>query len=255
MRPRTLPARIARRLERELPVLARARRELAIRRRFAVFHALPQSDRERLRLAWADHRAHLDEATARFSFDRHYVYHLAWAARVLAQQQPGRHVDIASSIYFAATISAFVDVDFYDYRPAELTLDNLTSGAADLVGLPFPSRSVASLSCMHVVEHVGLGRYGDPLDPDGDLKAMAELERVLAPGGSLLFVVPVGRPRIVFNAHRIYDYEGIRRPFAELELVEFALVPDKGDLVRDADPALVERQEYGCGCFLFRRAA
>jgi len=47
---------------------------------------------------------------------------------------------------------------------------------------------------MNVVEHVGLGRYGEPLDPEGDIKAMRELRRVLAPGGSLLFVVPVGRP-------------------------------------------------------------
>jgi hypothetical protein len=63
---------------------------------------------------------------------------------------------------------------------------------------------------MHVIEHIGLGRYGEALDPDGDLKAIRELVRVLAAGGNLLVVVPVGRPRIQFNAHRIYDYVEFR---------------------------------------------
>ncbi|MGA2030503.1 MAG: DUF268 domain-containing protein, partial [Verrucomicrobiota bacterium] len=76
-------------------------------------------------------------------------------------------------------VSAFVPVKFYDYRPADLHLDNLACEHADLQALPFADCGIQSISCMHVVEHVGLGRYGDPLDPNGDLKAMNELERVL----------------------------------------------------------------------------
>ena len=56
-----------------------------------------------------------------------------------------------------------------------------------------------------MAEHIGLGRYGDPLDPLGTRKAAAELQRVLAPGGQLLFSLPVGRPRVEFNAHRVHD--------------------------------------------------
>jgi len=108
---------------------------------------------------------------------------------------------------------------------------------------------------MHVVEHVGLGRYGEPIDPEGDLKAMAELKRVVAPGGTLLFVVPVGKPKIQFNAHRIYSYAQIIENFAGFELEEFALQPDppRCELVRNAPPGLADEQNYGCGCFLFRR--
>jgi SAM-dependent methyltransferase len=247
--------RIARRLERELPAFGRARRAVILRGRFQEFRRLQGETKERLPLSWSERRAVLGEATAATPFDRHYVYHVAWALRVLAETAPSRHVDVGSSLYFVAAASAHADVEFYDYRPAALELDRVTTGAADLVDLPFADRSVPSLSCMHVVEHVGLGRYGDPLDPDGDLKAMAELARVLAPGGSLLFVVPVGRPRVVFNAHRVYGYDDVVEPFAELELVEFALIPDDpGEgLIRRADPALVGRQRYGCGCFWFRR--
>ncbi|HEX6625090.1 MAG TPA: DUF268 domain-containing protein [Pyrinomonadaceae bacterium] len=210
----------------------------------------------RLPLRWGDRHPCLYDNTGGTGFDRHYVYHPAWAARVLARTKPAAHVDISSALSFSSLLSAFIPVRFYDYRPADLKLSNLTSEAADLLALPFEDDSIASLSCMHVVEHVGLGRYGDPLDPDGDLKAMAELERVLAPEGTLLFVVPVGRPKIVFNAHRIYSYEQVLEHFPGLELVEFALVPDDprdGGLIYDATGEQVEKQTYGCGCFRFRK--
>jgi len=130
----------------------------------------------------------------------------------------------------------------------------LKSGSADLTALPFTTNSVQSLSCMHVVEHIGLGRYGDPLDPEGDLRSIAELKRVVAKGGQLLFVVPVGKPRIMFNAHRIYGFEQIIEYFDGMTLREFALIPDdpdEGALIRNATREMANRQEYGCGCFAF----
>ena len=198
----------------------------------------------------------LNDATENTAFDRHYVYHTAWAARVLAQTRPDLHVDIGSYLYFATLVSAFVPMRFYDYRPAQVALSGLETGFADLLALPFEDGSVASLSCMHVVEHVGLGRYGDPLDPDADLKAMRELARVLAPGGNLLFVVPVGQPRVMFNAHRIYSYEQVVDAFPNLVLERFTLIPELGSdgLVSGASPEQVAMEHYGCGCFWFRRS-
>jgi SAM-dependent methyltransferase len=237
--------------------LRRQKAKLGLRRDFRAFAQLSLSRPARLPLNWADRLPYLEDRTATTSFDRHYVYHTSWAARALARTRPACHVDISSSLYFCGIVSAFVPVKFYDYRPADLELSNLTSDAADLTALPFADRSIESLSCMHVVEHIGLGRYGDPLDPDGDLKAMSELARVLAPGGSLLFVVPVGKPLIRFNGHRIYAYEQIVSSFSELELAEFALIPDdpaQGGLVMGATKELADAQDYGCGCFWFRRA-
>ncbi len=205
---------------------------------------------------WEDRYPCLHNATGVTHFDRHYVFHPAWAARIVVQTHPSVHTDISSTLHFCSLVSAFVPVHFYDYRPAELNLSNLTSGRADLLALPFDDRSMTSLSCMQVVEHIGLGRYGDPLDPNGDIKAMRELQRVLAVGGNLLFVVPVGRPRILFNAHRIYASRQIMEQFSDLVLEQFALVPDReedGGLIVGASPAFADQQEYGCGCFWFRR--
>jgi SAM-dependent methyltransferase len=246
-------------------LLTQLRRTRAERRRFAAFSnefndfkrmlgASPSL--HRFQLEWDDRIPILDEKTSTTAFDRHYIYHTAWAARIVAKLSPTEHTDISSSLFFCGILSAFVPTRFYDYRPADLKLSELSTAAADLLRLPFASRSLNSLSCMHVVEHVGLARYGDPLDPDGDLKAMLELQRVLAPGGSLLFVVPVGRPRICFNAHRIYSYKQIRESFRELELVEFTLIPDDpsdGGLIANASASVSDSQNYGCGCFWFRR--
>ena len=204
---------------------------------------------------WEDRWPCLGDNTVSHGFNRHYIYHTSWAARVLARNKPERHVDISSSLYFVGIASAFVPFVHYDYRTPELKLDNLDTGFADLLRLPFSDGSVNSLTCMHVVEHVGLGRYGDPLDAEGDTQAMRELRRVLAPGGNLLFVVPIGRERICFNAHRIYSFDQIRDRFSDLTLREFRLVPDDpagGGLV-EATPQQVATQMYGCGCFWFQK--
>jgi SAM-dependent methyltransferase len=224
---------------------------------FQRFSALSSgASRRRFPVEWDDCLPCLDDRTPGTGFDRHYVYHTAWAMRVLARQRPVEHVDIASSLYFAALASAVVPVRYYEYRPVDLHLPGLTCDRADLLDLPFADASVVSLSCMHVIEHVGLGRYGDALDPDGDLKAIVELRRVLAPGGDLLFVAPVGRPRVQFNAHRIYGFDQVVEAFEDLRLVEFALVPDRTNgpaLIPRATKQQADAQRYGCGCFWFRR--
>lgn len=197
-----------------------------------------------------------NEATANTGFDRHYVYHTAWAARIVAQTRPKAHTDISSSLYFAAIVSAFCPIFFFDYRPPKLALEGLTTESCDLLKLPFEDSSLESLSCMHVIEHVGLGRYGDPIDYDGDLKAIAELRRVIKPKGSLLFVVPIGQPEIHFNAHRIYSYRQVIESFPDFELLQFALIPDsdrEGGLAIDPSESLADAQRYGCGCFWFRK--
>jgi SAM-dependent methyltransferase len=204
---------------------------------------------------WRERLFVLHNRTTHTSFDRHYVYHTAWAMRQLLRLAPEKHVDISSSLYFVALGSAVIPMVHLDYRPPLLFLDNLECSNGDLMALPFGDGTVPSLSCLHVIEHVGLGRYGDPVDPTADANACVELERVLSPGGTLLFVTPVGRPRVVFNAHRIYSFGMIQKLFRGLEMREWALIPDDSKLgiLPNADPEVVDAQSYGCGCFVFQK--
>ncbi len=236
-------------------ILRLIKRKRSFRNSFKEFQALSKIN-NRFDINWKDRWPCLYDNTDNTVFDFWYINHVAWAARIVAKIKPEVHIDISSSLYFCGVVSAFLPVKFYDYRPAKLNLSNLDTEPADLTKLPFENNSIKSLSCMHVVEHVGLGRYGDPIDPDGDLKAINELKRVLVKGGSLLFVVPIGRPRIQFNAHRIYSYDQITDYFSGFKLKEFALIPDNGDIegiIYNASQEMVNTQNYGCGCFWFEK--
>lgn len=201
----------------------------------------------------------LDEDTLNTEFDRHYIYHPAWAIRKVKEINPSEHIDISSTLHFCSMLSAFYKVKFYDYRPVNLVLSQLECGYQDLTCLSFENNSIHSLSCMHTVEHIGLGRYGDKIDYDGDLKAMKELTRVLAIKGNLLFVVPIGGiASIQFNAHRIYTKDLIISHFIDLglSLKEFVLIPENekdGALLINPYDQLIKTQSYGCGCFWFTK--
>ncbi|WP_448192906.1 DUF268 domain-containing protein [Azospirillum sp. sgz301742] len=215
------------------------------------------ASRPRFVLDWNRRHPVLDEDTPQTSLDRHYFYHTAWASRVLRKTAPALHHDFSSLLYFLAAASAWVPITFCDIRPAAIQLDNVTVRREDLMALSFADASIESLSCMHVVEHVGLGRYGDEVDYDGDLKAVAELKRVAAPGGNILFVVPVGHePTVIFNAHRVYSWDGVLAMFDGCTAVETALISgraDRGGLIHSPSPADLADETYGCGCFWFRK--
>ncbi len=195
----------------------------------------------------------LYDNTATLGFDPHYTYHPAWAARILADTKPEKHIDISSAKNFVAVLSAFIPTEYYEFRPCGLNLSGLTSGQGDLNALPFADNSVASLSCMHVIEHIGLGRYGDPLDYDGDKKAAAELVRVMRQSGDLLIVLPIAdTPCICFNAHRIYSYRQVLEMFDSCELIQFSLIRGM-QYIHNAKEADTAGSCYDCGCFHFRK--
>lgn len=189
------------------------------------------------------------------AFDAHYTYQAAWAMRRILELVPSRHVDVSSDLRFVAQLSAVVPLLYVEYRPTNVSLSGLCSQRGSLLQLPFADRSVDSISCLHVVEHVGLGRYGDPLDSLGPQKALAELARVVAPGGSMLLSLPVGRRRTMFNAHRIFDPVAVPELLPELECVEFSVVTSGQKLLLNIDPGQFIDEDYACGLYCFRRQA
>lgn len=195
----------------------------------------------------------LHDRTPKTPFDAHYFWSSGWAMRRIVAQRPGHHVDIGSQVMFVNLLSAVVPVTFVDYRPLDVQVEGLDCRSGDILNLPFEDQSIESLSCLHVAEHIGLGRYGDPLNPQGTRQACAELQRVLAPGGCLYFAVPIGRQRICFNAHRIHAPATIAEYFCDLEMVELSGVHDDGRYAEGRPLDEFAESRYACGLFRFRR--
>jgi SAM-dependent methyltransferase len=213
------------------------------------YRALPGAEP----LRWRDIDPQLFDRLPASPYDSHYFYQDIWAANRIAERRPDRHVDVGSRVDYVGFLTALTRVTFVDIRPLEAEVEGLESVAGSLLDLPFEDRSLESVSCLHVAEHIGLGRYGDSLDPAGTRRAAAELQRVLRPGGQLLFSGPVGRPRVCFNAHRVHSPDQIAAMFGELELVEFSGIDDQGRFKRDRSFAELRDSRYACGLFLYVR--
>jgi len=154
-----------------------------------------------------------------------YFYQDIWAARKIHKRLPKEHVDIGSRIDgFITHLLVFMEnVTVMDVRPAESNVPGLKFVEADCTTLKMlGDDSVDSISSLHAAEHFGLGRYGDPVDPEACFTFMSNLARVLKPGGRLYFSVPVGRERVVFNGKRVFNPNTIVESFSSLQLLEFS---------------------------------
>ncbi len=161
------------------------------------------------------------DRTATTPLEPVYFYQDTWAAGKIFKLNPQQHFDVGSSAMTVGIISQFVPTTMIDIRPIKLKLNNLSFQEGSIVDLPFPDNSIDSLSSLCVVEHIGLGRYGDPVDAWGSEKAIVELKRVLKPGGDLFLSIPVdGECRIYFNAHRAFTRDYVIELFAGFELME-----------------------------------
>ncbi len=189
------------------------------------------------------------------TIDKHYFFQDLWAARLIHRLQPGNHVDIGSRIDgFIAHLLCFTCVTVIDIRFQPLEVDGLTFVQDDATELSkIDSGSLQSVSSLHAIEHFGLGRYGDPVDPTASMRAMKSLSRVLASNGRLYFSVPLGRERLEFNAHRVFAPSTVLGAFSQLELLSFAAVTDDGRFLTDILPESLARQNYACGLFEFTK--
>lgn len=169
------------------------------------------------------------------------VYYLqgCWCAKKIFENKPTQHYDIASQALMVGIISQYVPTTMIDIRPLSVTLPELSFIKGDITHLPFKDGEVSSVSSICVIEHIGLGRYGDPLDQFGTEKATHELTRILAKNGNLYISVPVDSTnKTYFNAHRAFTREYVLSLFKNLHLKEEKYIygkemtssyyPDKG---------------------------
>jgi len=195
----------------------------------------------------------LDEKTSETKFDAHYFYNPIWAFSHIKKTQPKFHVDVASDYRLSGYLSTIIHTIFVDIRPIPTDLQNLEVIKGSALELPFKSEEIPSLSCLHVIEHIGLGRYGDPIDVLGHEKAATEFTRVLKRGGLLYIAVPIGKEKTCFNAHRIFSPLYIIDLFDKFNLEEFSVITDNNKYIELTNPKLFLNQDYACGLFIFKK--
>jgi hypothetical protein len=185
----------------------------------------------------------------------HYFHQDLLVARRVFANAPRLHVDIGSRIDgFVAHVAAFREVEVFDVRPLESAIPNVRFRQVDLMA-PLDAALAGysdSVSCLHALEHFGLGRYGDPVDFEGHLKGLANLKRLVSAGGKLYLSVPIGPQRIEFNAHRVFALDTLLSLVSDFRVDAFSYVDDKGDLhenVALAKDAVAKNFgcRYGCG--------
>jgi SAM-dependent methyltransferase len=187
----------------------------------------------------------------------HYFHQDLYVAQKIFQNKPAKHLDIGSRTDgFVAHVASFREIDVVDIRDLKNTIPQINFIKADFsIENPGFDNYCDSISCLHAIEHFGLGRYGDTVDVNGHIKGLNNIYRTLKQGGKFYFLTPIGPLRIEFNAHRVFSIEYLLRLFDDKYKIDsFSYVDDKGDLYRDTELSKQNIENnfscrYGCGIF------
>lgn len=186
-----------------------------------------------------------------------YFWQDLHVARQIHLANPIKHVDIGSRIDgFVAHVASFREIEVFDIRPVTSRIPGVVFRQADLMNRTESFIDYCdSLSCLHALEHFGLGRYGDPIDPHGYSAGLSNMARILRSGGLFYLSVPIGRERVEFNAHRIFDPRSLVQLAATygLQLKEFAWIGADRTLIQSSSPVQdmdeLGKARYALGIF------
>jgi SAM-dependent methyltransferase len=188
-----------------------------------------------------------------------YFWQDLFIAKRIIEDNPQRHIDVGSRVDgFIAHLACVRQVEVFDIRPLTKKIQNVMFRQWDIRNPDQELIGVADcVSCLHTLEHIGLGRYGDPIDQDGWKKGLSSLARLVRPGGGLWLSVPIGMQRVEFNAHRVFAPKTIddEAKLHQLRLAEFHFWEGEGLYQSnsiESDFRRLARINYALGIFYFR---
>ncbi|MFY0607746.1 MAG: DUF268 domain-containing protein [Cyclobacteriaceae bacterium] len=186
----------------------------------------------------------------------HYFHQDLLVAQKIFDNCPKRHVDIGSRTDgFVAHVASFREIEVIDIRETLDEISNIKFVQADFMSPESGLKDYTdSVSCLHVIEHFGLGRYGDPIDLNGHWKGLDNIFKLLKKGGKFYFSTPIGPEKIHFNAHRVFNLRTLVDYFSKAYSIDsFSYVDDAGILFKDIDFNQGLEGNFGCnfGCAIF----
>jgi hypothetical protein len=187
----------------------------------------------------------------------HYFHQDLLVAQRIFEINPMTHLDIGSRVDgFVAHVASFRKIEVLDLRPMQTEVENIFFKKADLMKVDDAWINYCdSLSCLHALEHFGLGRYNDPIQYNGYLNGLDSMHKILKQGGKFYLSVPIGKQRVEFNAHRVFSIRYLLRLFKDKYIIDhFSFVDDKGNLHKNIEMSNkgIDKNfdcHYGCGIF------
>lgn len=183
-----------------------------------------------------------------------------YVAKRIFNANPINHLDVGSSFDgFVAHVASYRDIDVLDIRPINSKLPGIKFKQFDLMNPVLDNNQIYdSISCLHALEHFGLGRYGDPIDINGHVKGLENLSKLLSSEGTLYLSVPIGISRVEFNANRVFSPKYIIKlaQSFNLEIIDFTLIRDGQINEVGLDQVLfneLENIRYALGIFIFKK--
>ncbi|HEY6915536.1 MAG TPA: DUF268 domain-containing protein [Paludibacter sp.] len=194
----------------------------------------------------------------------HYFFQDIYVAQQIHKNNPLRHIDIGSRVDgFVAHVATFREIEVFDIRPLNISVPNIKFTQADLMNLNEKDiASTDSVSCLHALEHFGLGRYGDPIKYDGYLDGFRNITALLKKEGKLYFSVPMGVQRIEFHAHRVFSLNYLLQIVSEHFTIDnFSYINDNNEFFPKVDLSTVSVKDkdesfgckFGCGIFVLTK--
>lgn len=154
-----------------------------------------------------------------------YFWQDLWAAKKIYMNKPSQHYDIGSRVdgFIAHLLSFNQEVTSIDIRPLETSIEGFDFVCADATNLlAIEDGRIESLSALCSLEHFGLGRYGDEIDPEACFKCFYAIQQKMMSGGLVYISVPIGKEHLEFNAHRVFYPQTIIEEFDQMDIVEFS---------------------------------
>jgi SAM-dependent methyltransferase len=180
----------------------------------------------------------------------HYFFQDLFVAQRIYLNNPQKHVDIGSRLDgFVSHVASFREIEVLDIRKIDYVISNVKFVQADITSEDFINHNYCdSVSCLHVIEHLGLGRYGDNLDVNGHLKGLDNIYKLLKAGGKFYFSTPIGRQRIEYNAHRVFSLRYLLKLFEGKYRIDIFSFIDDNNLLQENVQLNNDVINSNCGC-------